>query len=262
VITPLAEILAEHLAQGEAGMFVQLNHAAIRLSLCIFANRFIAGISINENFISMRTSQAIRWTPLIMVFGTLFLSTVLGSNAFGQSSKMQPLIFTGIADPENLGNYPIGHKSVILVHYSGTWHLVNMPEEYVNTSWVFAGRAKGKPSVVWGIAEWDVGDQGPDLEIARSTNGGRSWRHLYSLKKMSRHGTLVSFNITSNGIGSLTMQLENSIDPDHQGGFYTYSTRNGGRSWTRIPVYSASAPPVTDVSIDAIDLGSGIRCVE
>ena len=110
---------------------------------------------------------------MVIVFGTLFLATLAGSKAFGQSSEMRPLIFTGIADPENLGNYPIGHRSVILVHYSGSWHLVDMSREYVNTSWIFAGRAKGNPSVVWGIAEWDVGDQGPNLEIACSRNGNQ-----------------------------------------------------------------------------------------
>jgi len=182
----------------------------------------------------------------------------------GQTGRRPSLIFTGIADPDHLDNYPLGFRAVIFVFDRGAWRLVHLPrQQYENASWQFAGRSKTKPEV-WAVAQFGRGDIGPDLEIAHSLNDGRTWRHLRSLTKVSRHALFESFSMARNGRGSLTVRLQDSPEPEHRDGYYTYTTTDGGRTWSTKPVYSQTAPaPATDDSIERIPIRarfSGIPC--
>lgn len=196
----------------------------------------------------------------MVLFGVLLSSiAVIG---FGQSSRRPALIFTGIANPDTCDNPSLGYRAVIFVFDRGAWRLINLPKDrYENAGWEYAGRFKNKPEV-WAIAQFGRGDIGPDLEIAHSLDDGRTWTHLQSLKKISRFAGFESFSMTAGGRASLTIRLQDSSEPEHRDGYYTYTSTNGGRSWSTTPRYSPTAPPApTDNSLEPISVqSSGIQC--
>lgn len=198
----------------------------------------------------------------MVLFGVLM--SAMAIIGFGQSSRRPALIFTGIANPDSCDNYSLGYRAVIFVFDRGAWRLVNLPkEQYENASWEYAGRSKSKPEI-WAIAQFGRGDIGPDLEIAHSLDDGRTWRHLHSLKKISRFAGFESLSMTGGGRASLTIRLQDSPETEHRDGYYTYTSTNGGRSWSRTPRYSPTAPPASaDNSLEPISVqSSGIQCSE
>jgi hypothetical protein len=86
---------------------------------------------------------------------------------------------------------------------------------------------------VWGIVDIDVEGRGWTLEVVFSRDGGRSWRHVGSLKKPHFTAEFHSFRIGPGGRGSLTIHLGDGGDRSHKRGYYVYSTRDWGQSWTR-----------------------------
>jgi hypothetical protein len=194
-----------------------------------------------------------------------FIFSVTPAAVLGQSGRHPALIFTGIANPDSLDNYAMGYRAVIFVYDRAAWRMIYLPRQFENAGWVYAGRVRGRADV-WAVAQFGRGDIGPDLEIAHSADDGRTWRHLHSLPKVSRHATFHSFSMTRNGRGSLTVQLEDNIEPGHRGGYYTYTTTNGGRTWSRNPRRSEAAPPTSDGSMEPIPLRAqfttGIPCSE
>jgi len=197
----------------------------------------------------------------MVLFGVLLLAmTIIG---FGQSSKRPALIFTGIANPDNCDNPSLGYRAVIFVFDRGAWRLINLPkDQYENASWEYAGRSKSKPEV-WAVAQFGRGDIGPNLEIAHSLDDGRTWTH-FSLNKISRFAGFESLSMTAGGRASLTIHLQESPEPEHRDGYYTYTSTNGGRSWSTTPRYSPTAPPApADNLLEPISVQtSGIQCSE
>lgn len=187
--------------------------------------------------------------------------TVAKAKSVKPSTERPALIFTGIANPDNLDNYALGYRAVIFVFNRGAWQLINLPDQYENAGWEYAGRSKST-SEVWAVAQFGHGDIGENLEIAYSLNDGRTWKHLRSLKKISRYARFESFYM-EDGKGSLTISLQDGPDPEHQDGYYTYTTTNGGSTWSKIPRYSQVAPPVPGDSIEPIPIRArftGIPC--
>lgn len=198
----------------------------------------------------------------MMLIGSLLVLSAIQTVGLGQSSGHPTLIFTGIANPDNLDNFSLGYRAVIFVYDRRAWRLINLPEQYENAGWEYAARSKNKPEI-WAIAQFGRGDIGPDLEIAYSLNDGRIWRHLHSLTKISRFARFESFSMARNRKGSLTIRLEDSPEPEHRDGYYTYTTTNGGRTWSKIPRYSQTAPPAPEDSTEQIPMSagfSGIPC--
>jgi hypothetical protein len=176
----------------------------------------------------------------------------------GQSKTRPDLTFTCMKKP-GTPDGPEQFRAVIFIKERNSWRRIDLPENYLQASWQYAGRVKGK-SDVWAIAQFGQGDIGPDLEIAHSLNGGRTWKH-HSLPKNSRFSTFQSFSMDSRGRGSLTIQLEDNMEQEQQGGYYTYQTRNNGGTWSRTPRYSKTAPPAAPTALEEIPMPSG-GCVE
>lgn len=201
-------------------------------------------------------SAALSFAAVILLVGS--------TAALGQSSRHPALIFTGIANPDSLDNYQMGYRAVIFVFDREAWRLIYLPPQYENAGWVYAGRVRGRPDV-WAVAQFGRGDIGPDLEIAHSADDGRTWRHFYSLPKISRHATFHSFNMARNGSSWLTVHLEDDTEQEQRGGYYTYTTQNAGRTWGRTPRHSPDAPPPSADQMELIPLRaqlSGIPCSE
>ena len=175
---------------------------------------------------------------LIRVGLILFATATIG---FGQAGNRPVLIFTGIANPESFDNPANEYRAAILIFDRKVWRLIYFPQQYENAGWMYSGRSKNKPEA-WGIAQFGRGDIGEDLEIAHSLDEGRIWKHLRSLKKISRLATFESFSMSANGGGRLTVRLEDNVDSDHRDGYYTYTTVNGGRTWSVKPTHSTTAP--------------------
>ena len=145
------------------------------------------------------------------------------------------------------------HTPSVFVSARGGWVVAPLPGDFEQTGWVFAGRAPDRPEV-WGITEIDVEGRGPDLELLSSRDGGLTWRH-YTLHKVSRFAEFKSLHMTGKGVGALTVQLsdedaQNEGTPSVRAGYYTYTTRNGGRTWTRNGRFSATEPPEPPGALD------------
>ncbi len=196
--------------------------------------------------------------------GTLFILFISSFVGAGQTVKRPSLLFTGIFDPINVGgnsnDCTNAFRATILVFDKDAWRIVNLPENYENSSWQFAGRTKtGKD--VWAFAEFAVEGRGWDLETAYSADDGRTWKHIGSLKKISYLAEFHSFTM-SGGKGQLTVQFSYGDDSSDKDGYYTYTTTNKGMTWSK-PKYSETPPPEGKNSIEKLSLAGeaiGRRC--
>src|SRR5687767_1347858 len=119
----------------------------------------------------------------VALIGAAVILSALPTVGLGQSKTRPALTFTCITKPET-PDEPEAFRAVIFVMDGKAWRRINLPDQYEHATWQYAGRAKSKPEV-WAIAQFGRGGLGPDLEIAHSQNGGRTWRH-HSLTKKSR----------------------------------------------------------------------------
>jgi hypothetical protein len=123
------------------------------------------------------------------------------------------------------------HHPTIFIRLEDSWRLFDLRSEcyFQQTNWVHVARHESK---VWGIADADVEGRGWTLEVVFSRDGGRSWRHVGSLKKPYFTAEFNSFRMGPKGRGSLTIYLDDSADRSHKRGYYVYSTRDWGQRWT------------------------------
>ena len=190
----------------------------------------------------------------------LLISTIAGA---GQT-KRPSLIFTEIFDPINVTNIDDcinTFRAAILVHDRNAWRIVNLPKDYENSGWQFAGRSKtGKD--IWAFAEYAVEGRGWDLETAYSADDGRTWRHIGALKKISYLAEFYSFTMSGTK-AELTVQLSDGVDSTNKDGYYTYTSTNKGVTWSKTPKYSTTPPPEGKNSIEKLPLAGesiGRRC--
>lgn len=124
------------------------------------------------------------------------------------------------------------HHPTIFIRLEDSWRLFDLGDEcyFQQTNWVHVARHK---SNVWGIVDTDVEGRGWTLEIVFSRNGGKSWRHVSSLKKPYFAAEFNSFRMGPKGKGSLTIYLDDSDGWLHKRGYYVYSTWDWGQRWTR-----------------------------
>ena len=195
---------------------------------------------------------------VVALIGVAVILAALPTAGLGQSKTRPALTFTCITKPET-PDEPEESRAVIFVMEGKSWRRIDLPDNYVRATWQYAGRAKGKPEV-WAIAQFGHGDIGPDLEIAHSLDGGRTWKHR-SLTKNARYSTFESFSMNRNGRGSLTVRLDDGLESGQRGGYYTYQTSDNGRTWSRKPRYSKTAPPAVPTILEAIPIPSG-DCLE
>lgn len=122
------------------------------------------------------------------------------------------------------------HHPTIFIHLEGSWRLFDLRSEcyFQQTNWVHVARYK---SNVWGIVDTDVEGRGWTLEIVFSRDGGRSWRHVSSLKKPYFTAEFNAFRMGPKGRGSLTIYLDDS-EGTQKRGYYVYSTWDWGQRWT------------------------------
>ena len=197
----------------------------------------------------MNVTKTASGVALILAAVILLILPTVG---LGQSQTRAALTFTCITKPTP--DEPEAFRAVIFVMAGHAWRRIDLPDQYEFASWEYAGRAKNKRDV-WAIAQFGHGDIGPDLEIAHSLNDGRSWVHQ-SLTKISRFAGFESFSMAGNGRGFLTIRLQDSPEAEHKDGYYTYETRNNGRTWSSKPRYSNTAPPAAPTILEPITISS------
>jgi len=141
---------------------------------------------------------------------------------------------------------PSMHAASAFANARGGWAVAGVPElgQY---GWTMAARSPEAPRY-WAIAEIDVAGPGNDLDIV-SSRDGRTWGH-HSLDKVSRFASYVegSFYMTRGGRGAVTVELtpdgaQTEGTPSVRPGFYTYTTRNHGLTWSKTYSFSAARPP-------------------
>ncbi|MGA9768190.1 MAG: hypothetical protein WBV94_04065 [Blastocatellia bacterium] len=133
------------------------------------------------------------------------------------------------------------HRPTIFALINGSWALFDLGSSGLEQSdWVHVAATRDR-KYAWGITQINVEGAGPTLEIVFSEDGGKSWAHVASIDKPVFLAAFSSFRMTSSGNGRLTVHLEDSSDPKIEDGYYTYSTSDWGKSWTKKPVYSPDA---------------------
>jgi hypothetical protein len=138
------------------------------------------------------------------------------------------------------------HDPRILISSRDGWRLVQMPENFHNQAWVYAGRGVTSQEV-WAASQIGGEIPPPNLELFSSANGGRIWHYRGSLQKISRYAVIDYLAINSGGKGTLVLRLD--ADPSENAprlGYYVYTTKNG-RDWSQ-PYFSQNKPaPSSDV---------------
>jgi len=138
------------------------------------------------------------------------------------------------------------HDPRILISSRDGWRLIQLPENFHNQNWVYAGRAVTSQEI-WAATQIGGEVPPPNLELLSSANGGRSWRYRGALQKVSRYAVVDYVAMNPNGKGTLVLRLD--ADPSENAprlGYYVYTTKNG-RDWTP-PYFSQNKPaPSSDV---------------
>jgi len=121
------------------------------------------------------------------------------------------------------------------------WRLIQLPEAFHNTNWVYAGRA-ADGGELWGITQGASADGKSYLYLASSGRDGRSWRLRGTLEKVSRNAVVDTLAMNKAGKGTLVLRLDEDSSPDAPRlGYYVYMTKNGGREWSTA-MYSQGKP--------------------
>ncbi|HSS49502.1 MAG TPA: hypothetical protein VLX28_11205 [Thermoanaerobaculia bacterium] len=138
------------------------------------------------------------------------------------------------------------HDPRILIYSRDGWRLIQLPENFHNQNWVYAGRGVTSQEV-WAASQIGGELPAPNLELLESSNGGRSWRYRGALQKISRYAVIDYLTMNPSGKGTLVLRLD--ADPSENAprlGYYVYTTKNG-RDWTP-PYFSQNKPaPSSDV---------------
>jgi hypothetical protein len=149
--------------------------------------------------------------------------------AFQSQGNRPALVFTrsGTAQEQD--------PRVFVSSRDGAWRLVELPNDLHNTVWIFAGRAGDD---VWGITEGGTGL----LQVASSTNGGRTWKLHGGLRKIAKSAVVDLFSMNDEGHGTLILRLDadTSANPARLG-YYVFFTKNGGKAWSDA-MYSQGKP--------------------
>jgi hypothetical protein len=138
------------------------------------------------------------------------------------------------------------HDPRILISSRDGWRLIQLPENFHNQNWVYAGRGVTSQEI-WAACQIGGEVPAPNLELLSSTNGGRTWRYRGALQKVSRYAVIDYVAMNSSGKGTLVLRLD--ADPSENAprlGYYVYATKNG-RDWMP-PYFSQNKPaPSSDV---------------
>jgi hypothetical protein len=128
------------------------------------------------------------------------------------------------------------------------WRLVQLPEGFHNMGWAYAGR-NVRTYEIWSALQAS-GESGPGLNLLFSSGSpdGRSWRYRGALQKVSRHAVVDMLGINPGGKGTVVLRLDDDPSPEAPRlGYYSYMTKDGGRTWST-PLYSSGRPsPPTDM---------------
>jgi hypothetical protein len=145
---------------------------------------------------------------------------------------------------ENIEDGVSAHEADVFAFVGGRWIEPRLRGSLSQSDWTFVGRVPNRAEF-WAVAEIDVAGPGDSLEIL-STRDGATWSH-YSLNKVSRFADFVSFHMNARGVGSVVLQLTEDSPgvepPSRRPGYYTYTTTNGGRTWSRRPRFTTARPP-------------------
>ncbi len=101
-----------------------------------------------------------------------------------------------------------------------------------DTGWKYVGSGPA-PLEAWGVLDTTVGDGGPTVVLAHSTDGGASFQ-LSALAKPCPQASLSDFSMTRDGRGRVTLSLDEAVGRSRPG-LYLYETDDGGRTWSVRP---------------------------
>lgn len=169
------------------------------------------------------------------------LALAVPAFGFRRTARTPALLFHRRFD--NLEDGMSAHSASVYAYAGGRWTVPRLGGDLSQSGWTFVGSLP-KRSQFWAVGEIDVAGPGPTLEIF-STRDGATWSHR-SVRKVTRFASFVSFHMNARGVGSLVTELtEDSAGterPARRAGFYTYTTANGGRTWSRAR-FSTARPP-------------------
>ncbi len=101
-----------------------------------------------------------------------------------------------------------------------------------NTGWRYVGAGPAKLEV-WGVLDTAVGDGGPDLFLAHSTDGGGAFK-LFKLHKPAGPATVFDFAMGRDGHGRVIVSLDEAVGRAKPGLYY-YETTDDGQTWSTHP---------------------------
>lgn len=158
------------------------------------------------------------------------------------------------------------YQPVILVSTKRGWKLFEMPGDASGRRWVHAASVD-LGEHLFAISELTIESPGWSLEVVASHDGGRTWEHTSTVDKPNYQALFHGFSMDANGHGQLVVYLEDQGLGDPQGmagrahrllrpkdfpprpGNYVYTTRDGGRTWSK-PKY------VPNAAVEVYSVGS------
>lgn len=140
------------------------------------------------------------------------------------SANSLPVVFCRVSldqEPE--------HEPALLRYSQERWEMARLPT-LKNHAWVQVAPQHGSGRI-WALATFAQGDAGDTFEVVFSPDGGHTFSHVASVKKVYYMADFVSFRMDSTGRGSLVEYLEPMLT-NLRGGYYTHRTSDWGRTWS------------------------------
>jgi hypothetical protein len=119
----------------------------------------------------------------------------------------------------------------ILVQLPEGWQVVDLKDGFYHFKWAHVAAAPEK-GYLWGFLEWTIEGPGHEIPVVFSDDGGKTWRHVASIKKPSYLAWFHSFKMGPNGKGTVEMLLDGPPFPEIRR-MFTYVTSDWGRTWKR-----------------------------
>lgn len=105
-----------------------------------------------------------------------------------------------------------------------------------NKGWRYVGRSVDG-SELFAVLDCEVAGPSSELQIILSNDNGTTWALGGSVRKPYRFAILSDVSMRAGASGSLTVWLDEDYGTGHPPGYYSYSTDDGGQSWSE-PTYS------------------------
>jgi hypothetical protein len=153
-----------------------------------------------------------------------------------QFARDQGSIYFGELNTFDDNDQPMTSAPIIAEKVGQKWRAIRIDDSRLkNAAWMLVAAGPGR-SEIWGVLDQSVDDSDElqsDILVAHSTDAGETFS-LLALRKPDAAAAFDSLCVAPDGHGRLTVYLAaGDASSQVRAGYYSFTTTDKGRSWTR-----------------------------